>query len=1549
MESGLPPDGSIQQRALRAIADLQARLAAAEGARTEPIAVVGMGCRFPGADDPAAFWRLLAAARDAVGPQPAARWDVEALYDPDPEASGKISTRHGAFLEDVAGFDTAFFGISPREAARLDPQHRLVLEVGWEALESAGIAPGGLRGSRTGVFLGIGQNGYGRRTLHGDTLAQVETYDGTGNLLCFAPGRLAYILGLEGPVLAIDTACSSSLVAVHQACLSLRAGECDLALAGGVHLILAPEVGIFLSRARVLAPDGRCKGFDAAADGFGRGEGCGLIVLKRLADARRDRDDILALVRGSAVNHDGASGGLTVPSEPAQERLIRQALRNADLAPGRIGYVEAHGTGTPLGDPIEVNALAAALCGDRPADAPLLIGSVKGNLGHLEAAAGIAGVIKVLLSLRHGVIPAHLQFRSPNPRIDWQASRIAVVAEGRPWPVREGGRIAGVSSFGFSGTNGHVILGEPLEPPTRQREARGRAHCLTLSAKTDAALAELVRRFARHLAGHPELPIEDLCFTANVGRTPFARRLAIVAATREELRDCLAAAQAGRSRPGLYRQGPETPPPADPTGGVPASPEDAAARFVRGEEIGWGAYYQGAEVRKTPLPTYPFQRQRHWVAASPTAAPANRGTPPWGRRLPLPFSEEVRFASSVGEGCPPHLMDHCLLGTVVVSAATQMALVLGAAAEAFGSRAREIRRMEFAHPLLVPAGERREVQLVFAPIQEGEHDFWLASRPDPTARAADWTLHASGAVGPPAAALGGVCPSAVVCEGAATGDREPLVGEAFYAARRRHGYECGPTFQLAERIRWGPREAECRVAPLSPDAEDAYPIHPGILDACLQMVGGLSDGDPEHLLLPVRIGRLAWHRPASGKSLVCRACREPDGAGGVRSGALELRSEDGAPIVDADGVAFRPAPRGLFGRDAARGGQTALCEICWPSVPRPATEGAGPAARRPGDWLLFVDDSGIGAELAAALRAAGARVISVSPAPEYCRIAADRYGVPPEGPGEFRRLAEAIGAGLAGSVFLWGVDLAGTDGGAIGRCEILCTAVALLVRALAERGGGPPVWVVTRGAQAVAGGPAAPLQAALWGLAGVAEIEHPELAPRCIDLDPAAPEGQIARLADELLQPDDETRIAFRGTARHAARLAPCEARGGAAVCMRADATYLITGGLGDLGLEVAAWLASQGARWVALAGRRAPGPPALEQIARIEGTGCRIRVFAADVADRGEVERLLREIAAAMPALAGIVHAAGVVEDALLLRQERSRFAAVMAPKVRGAYNLQQATADLPLDFFVCFSSAAAVLGAGGQANYAAANACLDAFAHARRAAGQHGLSVNWGAWGQVGMATRMGESARARLAARGIGGLASRQALGLLAALLAQDATQALALVVDWERYLASSRRVPPLFARLRPGGPAPESGPIGSGLAAIGEAERRPRLLAYLRSQLAATLGVAVPEDLELRQRFFDLGMDSLMAVEMRHRLERGLGVPLRSTLLFDYPTLEALAVHLEEAIAPEPAQLEEAIAPEPAQGSGELAALLTELATLSEAELRARLGARDGRIP
>ena len=539
---------SNQQRLLLAVKQATAKLNEIETATTEPIAIIGTACRFPGGvDTPESYWEFLRESIDGRVEIPKERWDNDLYYNPDPEVPGQIYVRHGYFLQQpVDQFDPAFFSISGVEANKMDPSQRLLLEVTWEALENAGISPRSLKNTDTGVYIGQCFNDYALIGINALPNNFGDFYLGLGTAMSTSSGRVAYAFGLQGPTFTLDTTCSSSLVTLHIACQSLRSGESNLALVGGVNLMLHPNVTHGFCKGRALSPDSRCKTFDASADGYARGEGCGIIVAKRLRDAVADGDRILALVKGSAINHDGPSSGLTVPNQQAQKKVIRQALVNANVDPLAVDYVECHGTGTSLGDPLEVKAIDEVYCRERSKDDPLVLGAVKSNVGHLEAAAGVAGLIKIILALQNKEIPPNLHFNQPNPQIDWDKIPVQVATSVVPWEKPGKPLLAGISGFGMSGTNAHVILQEAPEQVKSKNDTDRSLHLLTLSAKTKKALEKSVVRYQNYLAQENNgNELADICYTANTGRTHFNHRLAVIAANQAELLEKLSAGLTG--------------------------------------------------------------------------------------------------------------------------------------------------------------------------------------------------------------------------------------------------------------------------------------------------------------------------------------------------------------------------------------------------------------------------------------------------------------------------------------------------------------------------------------------------------------------------------------------------------------------------------------------------------------------------------------------------------------------------------------------------------------------------------------------------------------------------------------------------------------------------------------------------------------------------------------------------------------------------------------------------------------------------------------------
>jgi acyl transferase domain-containing protein/acyl carrier protein/predicted O-methyltransferase YrrM len=1736
----------------------------------EPIAVIGVGCRFPGGvDDIASFARLLYDGIDAVTEVPADRWDASAWYDADPDAAGRIATRWGAFIPDVDLFDAALFGIAPREAVHVDPQQRLLMEVAWEALENAGLAPDALAGTPTGVFVGITSNDYAELVRRSGDVHGLGTYTLTGQPHNTASGRLSYVLGLRGPSLSVDTACSSSLVAVHLACQALQSGECRTALAGGVNLILSPEGSVILSRAHMMAPDGRCKVFDAAADGFVRGEGCAIVVCKRLADAVADGDRIMAVIRGSAVNHDGRSSGFTVPSGPAQEDVIRHALARAGVAPSAVSYVEAHGTGTALGDPIEVQALAAAYGEDR--SSALVLGSVKANIGHLEPAAGIAGLLKVIVSLERHSIPPQLHFQTLNPHIAAASFPIVIPTAALPWDADGGRRIAGVSSFGASGTNAHVVLEEP-PPPVAPHAATRPLHLLCLSGADEAALRAQAARMAAFLA-RADVDLADACYTANSGRARLAHRLALVAADRAEavalLEKFVAGAESSELHVGEISLQKPAPPDAAIEQALPDLSDPAAwrtvlsemaRRFVSGASVDLRALEGEVRRRKIALPVYAFQRRRYWLPGAPATAPeaaAAKAHVLCGERIRSASRREKIFELELSLTRQPFLADHRIDGVPVVPATVYLEMILATVAAALPDASHDIVDLELLAPLVLPEEGACVCQIVITP--SGEIEILGADTEAPDG----WRTH--------------VRARAVSHEGsAAPVDLEALarrcerVVAGFDGRLAARGFAFGPAFKTLHEVWHGADEAVGRIdAP----ADGGFRVHPGTVDGALQILSSLLP--EEGAFLPAAVASYRVQRSSAASvphTLWGHATVRTQSPDGVK-GDVVLYDADGCVVAEVLGLVLRraqmrqPSVRRDIGYD-----------VIWREAMAVAADTSGST------FAVVGGEDGMAAEIE--------KLLSSSGAP--CATAVDVASIPDD--------ARAV------------VDLRGVrDDGDV---ERMCGELVELVQVLTARSSPPSLWLVTIGGEAVGCEAPSAAQAALRGLARVIALEHPELACMRIDLDPsAAPGEQAAAVVRELLASADDSRedqVAIRGGERyvprlariaaasestgprglvlarqgtldglelatatrrapgsgeveirvaatglnfrdvlnalgrypgdagplgiecagdiaavgagvtafavgdpvvalapgafspfvtvsadlvaprpaamtaeeaatipvafltawyglhHLARLAPWDrvlihaAAGGVGmaaiqiarragatvlatasrgkwglvrslgvdhvmdsratgfaravaaatdghgvdvvlnslagdaigegldslaprgrfleigktdawdaarvmhqrpdvaylpydvgeacaadpslfrsamtaifqaidagtlaplprrlvsvarapeaframakgrhtgkivvvhetpVAVRRDASYVVTGGLGGVGRRVGLWLAARGAGHIVLAGRRPPTDAALASVKAMEESGARVTVWSVDVSQRDQLAAAL----ATLTDLRGVIHAAGIVDDGVLRALDGARLSRVLAGKAIGARHLDELTAHVPLDFFVLFSSAASLLGSAGQGNYAAANAFLDALAHARRARGLAACAINWGAWAGDGMVAALPDAERARVAARGYRPVVPGQALAALDQALADGAVQRAVMDVDWDALIPPGASVPPFVSDVVRRQPRPQDDVLDR-LRAAYPGARRALLQGHVRRSACRVLGLDEEQPLDPRRPLRDIGLDSLMSVELCNALAASLQCGLPSTVLFDHPSVEALSIHL-----------------------------------------------------
>ncbi|MEB3233351.1 MAG: type I polyketide synthase [Leptolyngbyaceae bacterium] len=1868
----------------------------------DAIAIIGIGCRYPGnVNSPEAFWDLLKEGRDATVEIPSDRFNVDEYYDPDPNVPGKMYTRSGGFLQHpIDQFDPQFFGISPREAIGTDPQQRLLLEVSWEALEHAGQAPEQLRRSRTGVFMGMCWDDYALRIRAVSDIETMDMHTGFGSLRSVSIGRISYFFGFQGPSIQLDTACSSSLVAVDLACQSLRTDGCDLALAGGVNLIIDPLTMVGRCQSKAVSPDGRCKAFDAAADGYGQSEGCGVVVLKRLSDALADHDPILAVIRGSAVNHDGPSSGLTVPNEQAQESVIRQALKNANVQPEQIQYVEAHGTGTSLGDPIEIGALNAVFGPNHSQTNPLLIGSVKTNMGHSEGAAGVACLIKLVLALHHEAIPPHLHFKTPNPHIDWDHLPIRVTSDPIPWPRSEQPRLGGVSSFGISGTNAHVIVAEaPVNlPPSDTVE---RTHqVLTLSAKSKPALEQLAQSYHRYLPTHPGATLADICFTANTGRSHFAHRVGIVATSTAELAEALAAVgsgqpsgvitgNGGRNRPkiaflftgqgsqyvdmgrSLYDTQPTFKQAIDdcaaildgyleqpllavlysqdegnsvleqtqytqpvlfaveyalyqlwrswgiepdavmghsvgeyvaacvagvfsladglkliaargrlmqqlPDGGVMVSlmaavdqVKDAIAQasgvaiaalngpestvisgaasavnsvvaqleaqgikakplqvshafhsplmapmlaefqqvaqqieyhppqlplvsnvtgeiateavataaywcqhilapvnfvasmktleqqgcsvflecgpkpillgmgsqcvsgdagawlpslrpgqadwqqmltslvelYVRGVTVDWQGFDRDyPQRRKLSLPTYPFQRRRYWVEASPQSAKNGSGLVATDIMTLLNSGNTQALTGKVSEA-EQFTFDQLLtINKALDILAQQHQQQLQSHGDSNDGSKGNIAQDYYNAVASLSSGFTQDQDvaydgsfLTFGPFPEVLPDFsWIKIFSNPKSypkyidlilrvqqemrsvlfshvdfSACKWVLDFGCGYASDLIALAQQYPH-LQLHGHTISDQQAQIGSEKVEAK-----------QLQNQIEVFNRDSAQGDYRSNYDLVFGFEVAHHILDkhalfgkigqhlnqdGYLVLADFISNADftIEHYeSSSFFITKAEWVDHFSRNGLQIVECidisreisnflydanfdehlaeiyrNDPDDnvqagfmsyyqlGGLLRKGLASyilMTAKKQGQLSEAELRVYNQGQLKELVPYSLRSPQQWLYNLAWtplPSLP------SLPTAPSSGSWLIFADRQGIGEQLAQHLRQHGKRCVLVFWGDRPAQLNDDQWQIPMDQAAAYQQVCQSLTPNQPwqGVVHLWSLDSETVDhltvSGLQTAQQLGCASVLQLVQTLSQDSDAAStsaLWLITQGVQIVddtADQAVQVQQAALWGLGRVIAAEHPELGCRLLDL---GSDGNMIRtvtaLAEEILHPGTEAQIALRHQQRYGARLKRVWSPPDAditKVTIQPTATYLITGGLGALGLKAAQYLLDQGAQNLVLLSRRQPSP-ATQQIldTMIQDHKATATVIQGDVGKDEDVARIFATIAASLPPLKGIIHAAGILDDGMLRQQNWHRFATVMAPKVVGSWNLHQHSQDLPLDFCVYFSSAASLLGSPGQGNYAAANAFMDGLAHCRRAQGLPGLSLNWGPWAEVGMAANLDQQQQGRITDLGVGEIPVKQGFEILWDWCGQHQMAQLGVIpIDWRKLLSAlpgdSRFVADIVSDLSLSVQATteDSAQASELLATLQQATdaiRSELLLDYLQQVFGEVLRFSPDDEIDPLLGFFDMGVDSLLAVELRNRLQNDLNLRLASTVLFKYSTLADLADYLAEQVA------------------------------------------------
>ncbi len=1565
--------------ALEKIRALKRALDEQRALTSRPVAIVGCGLRLPGGvTNLERFAELLYSGRHAIGPTPPGRWPRH-FHDPDPARAGKMYVDRAAFLDEVERFDAAFFDISPREAVEMDPQQRLLLEVTWEAFEHAGIAAQRMRGSRTGVYLGMSMDDYSHVATKGWDPEQINAYNALGNARSVAAGRIAYAFDFTGPVFQLDTACSSSLVALHLARQALQRGEVDAAVVAGASLMLSPHGSIGFCRMNALAPDGRSKTFDASADGYGRGEGVCAVLLKRLDDAERDSDRILGVLRGSAVNHDGRSNGLTAPNGQRQEALLAEALADGRLDANDVLYVEAHGTGTPLGDPIEVDSIGRVYADPARRTDPLAIGSVKPQIGHLEAAAGLAGLCKLLVIGAAGRVPPSAHVERLSPRIRWDRHALEVPVHGRALPERAE-RLLAVSSFGMSGTNAHVVVGVPPQRmPAADADGDADVRLLALSARSPAALARLAQAHAARLADGAPCHLDALCATANAGRSHLEWRRAFVFDSPQALGAMLRLAASGQDAPRPTSRASENvfvfedaaaPPPAGlverlraqhpefgqafddglkvaaalpeprrgvlafqhalacllehwgirPTAiagdgaarplaavlagmvtlqgatdvlagrsadvtvspprlpvvtlsGVPLPADGLADRWLlhdgvgqagdrhpvadsgilrlaapltgsaaRSAKAGWTAvlqlvaeaYERGAYVewqavqphmrRCVSLPTYPFERQVHWKSFGLGGAD-------------MPMAREL--SDALWEAT---LRDHIVFGWQVAPGAMHLSTCQSLLESRPGSAWTTLQALSFEEPLVCAVGE--------SPARARCHastDVVTVTSSDPRVASGERChLRATwrSADAPPPAVS---CPPW-------RNEREAHDGQSgvsVYAAQAARGLELGPSFRWIERC-W--RSADAVFAELArPDAVEAGPgpLHPGLIDSCLQLLRVALDRDDGRTYIPFFAERASFARTRSGGARHRCVAWIERGTTDVESarGHFVLFADDSREVFRLEGLQVREVTSGKL--QARRREASIPLAYRWEWQVAAAQASPDGVSADDTQWLLLGDGAFV-ERLANGMREVGANVSDDGEAVGRARCGiAERETIAwcprlradaPHGAevrrltAEFVEIAARCGRASRGPHV---VIEDGQDGMAA-----IHGALEILVRTWnAERGGG---------------------RASLWRVSASTEARRLASLLRGAVVDGPS---------------DDVVRVDGNGgtQVRVLASMALPDAASGRG--RWAGKACLVTGASGALGGVLCRHLAAGGARRIFCVSRRNTDLSTLRRFVLERALDCDIVPMAADVERPEAVRELLACVAATGDGeLHAIFHLAGVLVDRLLSDADEAAISLAFGAKATGAWNLHESTRHLALEDFVCFSSVAAIVPNAGQGLYGAANACLNDLCELRRNAGLPAHSLCWGPWSGPGMASSLPPATLDAMRALRLRALEADEALALMDGLCESD--DAVLVAVAGE----DPQRLPGQLARPRaaaPGRAVPAPRAPGTGLREA------------IAGIVAEVLGIDADALLRSEDPLDKFGLDSLMGIEVVERLNAQLGAALPVTAHVSATGISALA--------------------------------------------------------
>lgn len=1495
----------------------------------EPVAIIGVSCRFPKAKDKDAFWNLLRNGVDAISELPAARSHLRSFYHPNPKEPGKMNARWGGFLEDIDQFDAHFFGTPKREAAAMDPQQRLLLETAWEALEDAGIAPERLSGSRTGVFIGVMWNDYAQMQTRNPS--GIDAYTGSGNGFFMTANRLSYRFNFQGPSLAVDTGCSSSLVAVHLACQSLYSGESTMALAGGANIILEPGASIFYTKAGLIAADGRCKSFDAGADGIVRGEGVGVVVLKLLSQALADGDPVYAIIRGNAVNQDGLTNGVTAPSQRAQEALLREVYQKAGVCPSQVQYVETHGTGTLLGDPIEAKALGAVMGIGRPAANPCAIGSVKTNIGHLEGAAGIAALIKVALALKHQEIPPSLHFTQSNPHIPFENLPLRVQHTLGSWSGKSDLALAGVSSFGLGGTNAHIILQEALPVSTVANYIDRSLHILTLSAKTENALVALACRYEAFLTNNPELSLADICFTANTGRSHFAHRLAVAAESTEVLRQLLYSFSSRKPTTALTQ------------GQVQSRKKPKVAFLFTGQ----GSQYAGmARQLYDTQPTFrkaldrcdellrPYLEQPLLEVIYPqseTTSPLNQTA----YTQPALFALEYALAQMWQSwGVEPHVVMGHSLGEYVAACIAGV-FSLEDALKLVAQRARLMQSLPAGGEMAVVFTTEERVVAAISPYTEkiaiaainGSENIVISG----VGEAVQAVLRYMASQGVKTTQLN-------VSHAFHSPLMEPILDE-FEQTAAKVKY-ASPRIPLISNLTGELIAPEDVTSPnyWRRHLRGAVRFYQGIETLHQQGYEIFVEMGPSPILtgmgrrcLPegaaVWLSSLKKGQPDWQQSLECLRTLYVRGVEVNWSGFDRdyVRRRMSLPTYPFQQESFWTPVETAVANDlfeqVVKVEEKQQVEALTVSSPEwfyqwqwhqelPVTSQEIP----PGAILILSDRSYLGTTLMGMFAAEKHSVYFVIPGEKFQKCSEGNFTIDTANKGDYEKVLKAVEADnlkVTAVIHLWNYNsVVGNEFDLLEQnLHQGVYSVLFLSQALLKVYPHHPIrlFLVTQNAYATRPGEAicGLHQSMAATLAQVLDEENPTIETQVVDVTPeiSAPE-KLANIIFQQLKakPPVEGIVAFRNGQRLVRTLEKISlsSRPNNLPLLKPGETCLITGGTSAVGTEIALSLANQAPINLVLTGRH-PLPPKeqwgnladsgtkqrIQVIEKLERLGATVMYQTVDVNDVEGMQRLVSNIKARFGKLDAVIHAAGVSGTTFMLKtEEPETFAKVLAPKVQGTIILDAVTQNEPLKFFILLSSVAASKAkwGAGIGDYAVANTFLDSYAVYRTQRGSSGksLTINYSLWRDRGMGAILGESASLIAKSKGLNPLEPEQAVNAFMTAVSDD-TPSVVHIID---LIAETARVQ-----------APSSVSQKNLVEDIFSNQSQSQSLRFIVREILCQYLSVSQEQLEGHKTFQDLGMDSIGVIEAIKQLSEVVKEELFPTLLFEYQTPDDLADYLE----------------------------------------------------